>query len=123
MARRKVDVMMKAIATVLLLGTMTLWAGPVRADSDGHSLEQLVVEMATTPGQHAALGRHFRAKAEEARAGRERHERMARTYSGGKHVQRSRMKQHCQKISDQYDAMAQEYDSLAELHEAEAKKQ
>lgn len=114
---------MSKIAMALLLGTTAFSAGPIRAEpDDGHSLEQLVVEMANTPAQHAALARHYRAKADEARAGRERHERMARTYGGRKHVQQQAMKQHCQRISDQYDAMAQEYEALAELHDAQAKK-
>lgn len=114
--------MAKKIVAALFVLALVASGGIASAGEDGHSLEQLVVEMAETPAQHMALATHYRAKAEEARQERERHEQMGATYGGGKHVQRAHMKRHCQNISDRYAELAEEYDALAKLHEAEAKK-
>jgi len=108
------------IALALLIGAVALAPGLSRAGQEGHSLEQLAIEMAQTPEQHAAVARHYRAKAEDARAEARRHESMARTYAGGKLVQRQRMRQHYQKLAEQYTGMAQEFEALAKLHEDEA---
>ncbi len=110
------------VAVALLVGSLAFSAGPSLAEEGGHSLEQLVVEMAHTSGQHSALAQHYRAKAEEARAERERHELMAATYGGGKASQRKRMKKHCQRSAGRFAGMAEEYDAVAALQDAEAKK-
>jgi len=113
---------MNRIGVTLLVGFMALSPGLGQAEEGGHSLEQLVVEMADTPQQHAALARHFQAKAEEARAEVRRHESMGRSYGGGKISHRQRMKRHCESISEKYTSLADEYEALATLHEEEAKK-
>ena len=105
----------------LLLGALALPPGLAAAE-DAHSLEQLVVEMAHTRAQHEALAKHYRAKAEEARAEARSHEAMGRGYSGGKVADRLQMQNHCKKISGQFLAMADEYEALAKLHDADAKK-
>ncbi len=117
--------MMTRIAVGLLFGALALSPGLALAEEGTHSLEQVVVEMANTPDEHAALARHYRAKAEDALAEARRHENMGSTYGrrGGKTtgMQRQRMKQHCQNISEKYTGMAEEYQALAKLHEEEAK--
>jgi hypothetical protein len=113
--------MMTRIAVGLLFGALALSPGLALAEEGTHSLEQVVVEMANTPEEHAALARHYHAKAEEARAEMRRHERMGRSYGGGKITQKQRMKRHCQNISEKYSGMAEDYEALAKLHEEEAK--
>ncbi len=110
------------IAVTLLLGALALSPGLAAAGEGAHSLEQLVVEMAHSPADHAALAAHYRAKAAAAKAEAKRHESMGRTYSGGKFFQRSAMQAHCKKIAASNTAAAAEYEALATLHEEEAKK-
>jgi len=112
---------MNRIATALLIAAIGLAPGIVSADEEGHSLEQVVVEMAHTPQQHAALAEHYRAKANEARAEMRRHEKMGPAYGRGKATERRRMKKHCENIEAQQAALAKEYEALAKLHEAERK--
>ena len=113
--------MMTRIAVPVLVGALALLPGLTMAEEGGETLEQLVVEMAQTPEQHAALARHFRAKAADARAEMQRHERMGSSYSGGKLAGRQHMKRHCQDISEKYKALADDYEALAKLHDTEAK--
>jgi len=115
------DSMITRLGIALLLGTLALSPGFARAD-DSHSLEQLVVEMAHTKAEHTALAKHYRAKAETARAEARSHDSMARGYGGGKVAERLQMQSHCKKISEQLTAMAGEYEAMAKLHEAEAQK-
>jgi hypothetical protein len=112
--------MISRISIALLVGALALPAGWAAAN-DTHSLEQLVVEMAQTPEQHAALAKHYRAKAEEARTEARSHEAMGRGYGGGKIAERQQMQGHCKKLSESFTAVANEYDALAKLHEAQAK--
>jgi hypothetical protein len=117
--------MRSKIGLTFLLGALVLSPGLALADSheyEGHSLEQLVVEMAHTPADHAALAAHYRAKAAEARAEASNHEKMAKAYGLQKHGAADPMKQHCTKIAANSRATAAEFDSLAQLHEAESKK-
>jgi hypothetical protein len=106
----------------LLLGALAFAPGLAVAEEGGHSLEQLVIESADSPADHAALATHYRAKAAAARAEANRHESLGRVYTGGKMMQRAQMQSHCKKIAADHNAIAAEYDKLAKLHEAEAKK-
>jgi hypothetical protein len=108
------------IATAALLGVLLLQSALALADPS-HSLEQLVVEMAKTPADHAALAKHYQAKAADARAEAAEHEAMAKSYGGGKLAERVKMQDHCKKLSEQYNAVATQYDDLAKLEEAAAK--
>jgi hypothetical protein len=105
-----------ALSAVLALSPIAALAG------SGHDLEQLVVEMADSPSDHAALAEHYRAKAAEARAAAARHESMGRVYTGGKMMQRAAMQSHCKRLAASNEAMAAEYEALAKVHDAEAKK-
>ena len=112
--------MVTRTATALLLGAVLLSPG-LAAGQEAHSLEQIVVEMAKTPADHAALAAHYRAQAEEARADMRRHESMGRAYMRGS-KQRTGASSHCKRLAERYGAMAGEYDELAKLHEEEASK-
>src|SRR4030095_2123695 len=79
----KEDSMVTRIVTALLLGTVLLSPGLAAAE-EPRSLEQIVVEMAKPRPAHAALGEHYRAKAEKARPDQRRHRAMAGVYGHGK---------------------------------------
>ena len=108
------------VASALLIGIVLASAG-LRAEAP-ESLEQIVTEMASTPAHHMALAEHYRAEAEDARAAARRHDRMAHAYKRGKQGSGPRASTHCKNLAERYTAMAEEYDELAKLHEAEAKK-
>ena len=110
---------MSRISAALLCGAIALTPALGLANADA-SLEELVVEMAETPQQHAALVRYYQAKAEEARAEASRHDQMGDAYQGAKLAQRKRMSEKCQTISERYTSMAKEYDELAKLHDKKA---
>lgn len=122
--------MRSKIKLAILLGALILSPGlSIAADEghppghDGHSLEQLVIETADSPADHAALAKHYRAKAAEARAEASRHEKMSRSYyMGQKRGALDQMGRHCKKIAANSTSSAAEYDALADLHDAEAKK-
>jgi hypothetical protein len=90
------------------------------AEEESRSLEQLVVEMAKTPAEHAALASYYRGKAGDARKLAQRHLSMGRAYVGGKSTQGRQFQNHCRKIAEQQEALAQEYEALATLHDEEA---
>lgn len=114
--------MRSKIAVAILLGTLAFSPGLAAAAGDDHSLEQLVVELAHRPADHAALASHYRGKAAQARAEAALHDSMGRSYGGGKLTERQRMQEHCKKLAAQHNAMAAEYDALAKLHEEQSKK-
>lgn len=111
-----------SMAGAALAALLLVTPGLATADDGEHSLEQLVVEMAESPSQHAALAAHYRSKAEAARSEGQRHERMGKSYMRGKATERSAMRQHCRDIAKQQKSLAAEYDALAKLHEDESKK-
>lgn len=113
------------IGTALLLGALSLYLSPAMAAADeDHAIEHLVIETANTPAQHTALAKHYRAKAEDARAEARSHEEMAKVYGLGPHkgTEVGQMQRHCKKLSELSNATAAEYDALAKEHEAAAKK-
>lgn len=115
--------MRSKIGLVILLGALVASPTLTFAADQGHSLEQLVIETADSPADHASLAKHYRAKAAEARAEASRHESMARSYyMGQKRGARDQMGSHCKKIAANATSSAAEYDALADLHEAESKK-
>jgi hypothetical protein len=117
-------------AAFLLFGALALSPGFAAADDPSSSLEQALIESATTPAAHAALAKHYRAKAAEAQAEARSHESMAKSYvpaspagktTWGTIKQRQKMSEHCKKLSQRNTEMAQEYESLAKLHDEQAK--
>ena len=113
---------MNRIAMAVLVGAMAFSPGLALASEGEHSLEEVVIEMAHTKGEHAALARTYRAKAEDALAERRRHESMGRSYGRGKNTRREGMRGHCQNISQRQAEIAAEYQALAKLHDEEAEK-
>lgn len=114
--------MMNRIAGALLIGALALSPGFASAEESSASVEQLLVDMADTPADHAALAKYYRARAADARAAASTHQSMGKSYSGGKVAQRQQMEGHCKKLSEENTAMAAEYEALAKLHDEEAKK-
>jgi hypothetical protein len=70
----------------------------------------------------AALAKHYRAKAADARSEASAHDAMGKAYASGKLADKAKMQEHCAKLSAQYTALAGQYEDLAKLEEAEAKK-
>jgi hypothetical protein len=89
---------------------------------EGHGLEQVLIESATTPAQHEVLARHFRAKAAAARAEAKEHRSMAESYGGTKLVVAEAQRKHCNDLAANLEAQAKLYDELAAGHAAEATK-
>jgi hypothetical protein len=114
--------MMTRIAVALAFGALALSPALSQAEEDSHPLEQLAVETAQTPAQHIALAQHYREEAREARDSMHRHERMARSYAGGKSARKVPMERHCKSLAEKYAEMSEEYDALAKLHQEEATK-
>lgn len=114
--------MRSSLPVTLLLGALAFSPAPAAADEAPPSLEQLVVEMAHAPADHAALASYYRGKAAAARADATSHQRLARVYTGGKFNQRAAMQSHCKKIAAKNQALAQEFEALAKLHDEESRK-
>lgn len=91
-------------------------------DSAEAGLEQVLVESASTPKQHEALAKFYRAEAAEARARAAEHKKMAGSYGGTKMAIAQAGKEHCDKLAALNESTAQEYDKLAAEHETLAKK-
>jgi len=92
------------------------------AEADDHGLEQILAETATTPAQHQALAKYYRAKAADAKAEAESHRTMAKNYSAGTSMPLARQRsEHCGKLSALADSQAAEYEKLAASHETQAK--
>lgn len=116
---------MKKLA-VPLVALLFGFAFAVHADEkkpiagSSHSVEELLVEFASTPAEHRAVAAHFRAEAAEARREAARHRSMAKHYAGGKLMQREAARAHCERLAKRAEQSAAEYDGLAASHEAEA---
>ena len=85
-----------------------LFVAPLAATAQDQTLEHLVIEMASTPAQHAAIARHYLTEAEEARQQTKRHEQMASAYNN-KGRTGAPMGGHCQRLAQKYTVIAQEY--------------
>lgn len=110
---------MKFLNGIVLVAASVLLASPGVIVAQDHSVEELVIEMASTPQEHQAVAQHYTSKAAEARADARRHEGMARTYASGGRNRPQRA--HCLALAEKYNEIAAEYDQLAKLHEEEAK--
>jgi gamma-glutamyltranspeptidase len=107
------------ISTVLLSGLLVAFGA---AQAQDHTLEQLVVEMASSAAEHNAVSKHYTAQAEAARQDLHRHEEMARIYGNAGRTGQPQMRQHCEQLAKKYGEIAAEYDELARLHAEEARK-
>lgn len=104
----------KSIAAALLSAML---AAPLVALAQEHDIEQLVIEMASTPQEHQAVAHHYTMKAAEAREEARRHEGMARVYAGSRSAQPQRGRQHCENLATKFEEIAAEYDELAKFHQ------
>ena len=109
-------------ALILSMGLVTLPAMALADDTSSDSLEQVLIESASTPKDHQALASYYTGKAAAARKEAESHRSMAKTYGGVKGSQIAMMKDHCEKLATLSDEQAKEYDMMAEMHAAAAKK-
>lgn len=111
------------IATFVSLAVLTLSpALAVAADeaSSTQQIEELAIQMASTPAEHAALASYYREKAAEARAEARKHEHMRHGYSG-KSGRNPMFNTHCERLVKLFESQATEYDALAAMHDDEGK--
>ena len=114
--------MSRGFVVAVLLGAFALSPGFAGAQEAESSLEEVVVEMADTKAEHQALAKYYTEKAADARKLASRHQHMARSYLGGKGMNKQPMGNHCKRIAEQQEVIAKEYEALAKLHEEQAKK-
>ena len=108
-----------AAGCLLALAPAAAWA---QASAGGNeSLLEVLVDSASTPAQHQALARYFRAEAAKAKALAETHRAMSRSYSG-KPGEIRNMNKHCDQIVKLSQDLAAQYESLAKAEEAAAGK-
>jgi hypothetical protein len=103
--------------TIAMTLLAALLAASATAQAQQHDIEHLVIEMANTAQEHQAVAGHFRMKAQEARTEAQRHEQMGRMYAARRSATPQQGRQHCENIAKQFQAMANEYDELAKLHD------
>ena len=106
-----------AAGCLLALAPATLWAQAPASDN----LLQIMVDSASTPAQHQALARYFRAQAADAKALAETHQAMSRSYSG-KPGELRNMNKHCDQIAKLNQDLAAQYETLAKAEDAAAGK-
>jgi hypothetical protein len=107
-----------AAGCLLALAPAAGWAQASASGSD--SLLQVLVDSASTPAQHQALARYFRAEAADAEALADLHASMSRSYSG-KPGELRNMNKHCDQIVKLNQDLAAQYESLAKAEEAAGK--
>ena len=112
--------MSRKMILAVLLGALAIAPGIAGAEDD-KSLEQLVVETADTKAEHEALANYYEREAADARKLANRHKSMGRAYVGGKSMNNQAMSSHCNKIAEQQEAIAKEYEEMAKMHRDEAK--
>lgn len=94
---------------------------PTVALAEDASLEQVLIESASTPKQHQALATYYAGKAAAARKDAEYHRAMGKAYGGAKASQIAMMKDHCEKLAALADDQAKEFDAMASMHRDMAK--
>jgi hypothetical protein len=109
---------------VALVGSllMVLFAVPAPAvgQESTRASEQLEGQPGDILGDRALWADYFRAMALSARAEMRLHKYMARSFHSGK--KRAQLgARHCEKLVEQYRAIAEEYDALARLHDEESR--
>ena len=106
-----------ATACVLASAPTAGWAQAAGGGSD--NLLAVLVDSASTPAQHQALARYYRAKAADAKALAETHQAMSRSYSG-KPGELRNMNKHCDQIAKLNQDLAAQYEGMAKAEEAAA---
>lgn len=120
---------MKSGTFVLLFAAALSTAAPMIVQAaEEEPIVALIGEMAQKPENHQAIAVYYRTVAAEARADAAKHAAMRGKYRhyhpdskfGGD--SNAAMSRHCDKLSKNFQSTAEEYDSLAKLHEAAAAK-
>jgi hypothetical protein len=96
-------------------------APTVSAAADS-SLEALIPQLVTTPEGHKAVANYYRGKAADATAEANRHREMAKNYAESNYTRKKMMEEHCGRLVSEYDALAKQYQDMANEHEEMAKK-
>ena len=114
---------MSRVRMALMSVGLMLAAGASQAmAADTESLEQVLVESASTPAQHEALAKYYRGKAAHERKQAAEHKAMGNSYGGTKMTIAQAEKAHCEKLAAIHESAAKEYDEMAAAHESLAKK-
>ena len=108
-----------ATGCLLALAPAAGWAQAPSGASD--NLLQVLVDSASTPAQHQALARYYRAKAADAKALASEHQAMSRSYAG-KPGELRNMNKHCDQIAKLNQDLAAQYENLAKAEDAAAAK-
>lgn len=106
-------------------GLCALLAAPsvvTAEDKEQISIEALAEEAANTPAKHEALAAYYREKAADARAEMTRHRSMALSFSSHSVGAEAGMAMHCDRLAKAAQQAATEYDAMAAIHDAKAKK-
>lgn len=103
-----------ALLLSLVLGALPAFALADEASSP--SLEQVLIESASTPKAHQALATYYTEKAAAARKNAAYHRAMGKSYGGAKESQIAMMKNHCEKLASLSDDEAKQYDAMASMH-------
>jgi len=108
---------------VLMMAVLLLMPGAsaIAGQDGGTTIEELAVQLATTPSQHAVVADYYRSQAAVSRAEGVRHRSMRRAYQTGNMRAKKQLQEHCGKLIASSEAIALQYDQLAKAHDALAK--
>jgi len=110
--------MRRTIAT-LAAGCLLALAPTAGWAQSSDNLVQVLVDSATTPAQHQALARYFRAQAADAKALADTHQAMSKSYSG-KPGELRNMTKHCDQIAKLNQDLVAQYEALAKAEDVAA---
>ena len=107
------------VALVLAATVMVAWLeSAARAEDITDDNVAAAVAAAKTPADHQALAAYFTTKAEAAQANIEKHEKMAKAFSG---KSQTVMSAHCESLVRSDKQLVKEYTALAKAQAALAK--
>lgn len=92
---------------------------PMTGIARDEQVRELLVSAAVTPDEHLAAAEFYDAKARDARVEAARHREMGERYADGIMGDRKTQKEHCDRIAELHQEMAEEYEALARIHRAE----
>ncbi len=111
-----------SVRHALLAALLVLTPIAAASAAEVEPVEALVVKLAQTPEQHRTVAEYYRQRAAAERQEASRHKAMGVSYAGGKLAERQQMQMHCDKLAAGHEGLAKEYEALAAMHDAEAKK-
>lgn len=111
----------------LLLSALVLGVSlalPVQANSATPPVEKLIAELAEKPANHKVLAQYYRDQAAAVTKDLAKHKNMRDNYD---HYNKSTgpgnaIRMHCDRLIGNLESTKTEYEAMAELHAAEAKK-